>query len=119
MNWLKTIRHNVNWLRMSWFIGSGGRGHAIRIVAAIAIFFGAAPAWTQNEGAARPNPQNAFSRSSVSGNLAHYIQPQAAQAAPRRDRHTPRMRASSPRKSVTAAAPQPAAPEAPGPAKPA
>lgn len=105
---------NMNWRNMTW------RRMTLRkltccIAIAGAICFGAAPAWTQNEGATLPNRDNAFTRSGASAKASRPTPPRTAHAAPRRDRH-----ASRPRRSnipVAAVAPQPAAPEAVEPAE--
>ncbi len=104
MNWRKITSRNTKW--------RSSRARNIRLAAvAAAIFFGAVPAWPQNEGATAPNPANAFARSGNTGSVAQHLRPQAAQATPRRERHTPRVRAYSSRKSMAAAAAPPAAPE--------
>lgn len=113
----------MNWLDLYWlsvFRRGGGYGHAVRVTATAAILFGAAPAWTQNEGSQSPNPENAFQSATVASYLARFARPQTAEAAPRNSqKHTQRVRMVKPKPVVVeAAAPQIVPPEPPPPASP-
>lgn len=101
MNWL----YNIHWRRRSC------RGHAIRILATAAILLGAPPAWTQNEGASTPNPENALTASPVASFLTRFSRPPTAEAAPRTSQKH-RVRASRPKPPVVAQVPEAVAPAA-------
>jgi hypothetical protein len=102
INWRNTCRRD-----------RAGRGHVLRVLATAAILFGAPPAWPQNEGGNRPNPENTFHSSTIASYVARFARPQTAEAAPRTtQRHTQRVRMSRMKKPVVAQASRPA-PEVP------
>lgn len=107
MNW-----RNMHWRNAFVFRDPRLRNHVARAVAAAIILLGALPAWTQNEGAAAPAPDNVLQASSLQGTFNRWMQPPTAEAAPRNIPRQ-RVRASAVKKPVEAAAPEPAPPAAP------
>jgi hypothetical protein len=97
----------MNWRSTFVFRVACRRGRIARAFATAVILLGAPPAWTQNEGAGAPEPDNVLQLPSLNGTFSRWIRPPVAEAAPRNSQNQ-RARAAKAKMPAEALAPEPA-----------